>query len=199
MQDSTSIRPSGWRHSASELQDLTIPYAGADFASGTSWYDEALSEMVLEQVNFSWEKPWYCVMGGSQEIAKRMGALVRSKEAERIEFGKKVTKIERLLTTSQKQGDEHCLLPELAVEIAGEPRAREYDAIFNSAPLGNMQRMDLRGLNLNWGTKQAIRSLGYGASCKIGIRFKELWWKKKNLQINKGGSSKTDLPIRNCV
>ena len=169
------------------------------FASGTSWYDEALSEMVLEHVNFSWEENWYCVMGGSQEIAKRMGALVKKKGTERIQFGKKVTKVERLAPTSQEQGDGHWVLPELAVEVAGEPRARVYNAVFNSAPLGNMQRMDLRGLNLNWGTKQAIRSLGYGASCKIGIRFKELWWKQMKLPINQGGVSKTDQPIRNCV
>ena len=61
-----------------------------------------------------------------------------------------------------------------------------------------MQCMDLRGLNLNWGTKQAIRSLGYGASCKVGIRFKEMWWMTK-FGINEGGVSKTDLPIRMCV
>ena len=60
-----------------------------------------------------------------------------------------------------------------------------------------MQRMDLRGLNLNWGTKQAIRSLGYGASCKVGIRFKEMWWMSK-LGIKEGGVSKTELPIRMC-
>ena len=169
------------------------------FSSGTSWYDEALSEMVLEQVNFEWKKDWYCVMGGSQEIAKRMAAKMENEGAKRILFGKKVTKIERLVTTSKKKDDGHECLRELAVQVAGESQARHYDAVFNSAPLGNMQRMDLRGLNLNWGTKQAIRSLGYGASCKIGIRFKQLWWKQKNLQINHGGVSKTDQPIRNCV
>ena len=169
------------------------------FASGTSWYDEALSEMVLEQVNFAWPGEWYCVMGGSQEIAKRMAAKVENEGAKRIEFVKKVTKIERLFTTSEKKDDGHGCLAKLAVEVAGEADPRHYDAVFNSAPLGSMQRMDLRNLNLNWGTKQAIRSLGYGASCKIGIRFKQLWWKQKNLRINKGGFSKTDQPIRNCV
>ena len=58
--------------------------------------------------------------------------------------------------------------------------------------------MDLSGLNLNWGTKQAIRSLGYGASCKVGIRFKNLWW-IKSLGIHQGGVAKTDLPLRVCV
>ncbi|KAI4173444.1 MAG: hypothetical protein LQ343_002977 [Gyalolechia ehrenbergii] len=58
-----------------------------------------------------------------------------------------------------------------ASRVAGETEARTYDAVFNSAPLGNVHRMNLRGLNLNLGTKQPIRSLGYGATCKVGIRF----------------------------
>ena len=93
----------------------------------------------------------------------------------------------------------HC--QKVSVTVKGERLPRSYDAVFNSAPLGAMQRMDLTGLNLNWGTKQAIRSLGYGASCKVGIRFKTLWWRDPdvNLNINFGGVAKTDLPLRVCV
>lgn len=58
--------------------------------------------------------------------------------------------------------------------------------------------MTLDDLNLNWGTKLAIRNLGYGASCKIGIRFKTLWWMTE-CGITKGGSAKTDQSIRCCV
>ena len=150
--------------------------------------------MVLEEVNFSTpEDRWFCVMGGSQEVAKLMHAKLEAVKANRVAFNKKVTKMERLPND-----------PNISVRVAGEDKPRVYNAVFNSAPLGNMQRMDLRGLNLNWGTKQAIRSLGYGASCKVGIRFKNLWWRKSEingvkLDINKGGASKTDLPIRNCV
>ena len=166
--------------------------------SGTSWYDEALTEMVLEDMNFSEKCPWYCVMGGAQEIAKRMYTKIEARKAFRVSFDKKVTKMERMLTTQNTKGDGKILQgPKISVEVAGESKPREYDAVFNSAPLGNMQRMDLRGLELNWGTKQAIRSLGYGASCKVGIRFKRLWWKE--LGITQGGVSKTDQPIRMCV
>ena len=85
----------------------------------------------------------------------------------RVSFGKKVTKMEYLASTDLQEM--------IGVHVADEKEYRKYDAVFNSTPLGSMQRMDLRGLNLNWGTKQAIRSLGYGASCKVGIRFKEMW------------------------
>ncbi|KAK8088321.1 amino-acid oxidase [Apiospora hydei] len=85
------------------------------------------------------------------------------------------------------------------VTVQGEEdKPRRFDAVFNSAPLGAMQQMGLEGLKLNWGTKQAIRSLGYGASCKIGVRFRSLWWIHK-LGIRDGGQAKTDLPIRCCV
>lgn len=150
--------------------------------------------MILESANFDHEGDWWCIEGGSQEMAKRMYSKVEATKADRISFNKKVTKIEYLLQT---QGDP-AVSTKIGVQVAGEDKQRVYDAVFNSAPLGSMQRMDLRGLNLNWGTKQAIRSLGYGASCKVGIRFKEMWWMTK-LGITKGGVSKTDLPIRMCV
>lgn len=157
--------------------------------SGTAWYDQALSEMILESHNFDHKGDWWCIEGGSQEMAKRMYAKVERTKPNRVSFNKKVAKMEYLASTDTQK---------IGVYVAGEEEYREYDGVFNSAPLGSMQRMDLRGLNLNWGTKQAIRSLGYGASCKVGIRFKEMWWMTK-FGIKGGGVSKTDLPIRMCV
>ena len=165
------------------------------YTYGTSWYDQALSEMVLEDVNFSAQK-WYCVEGGSQEIAKRMYEKIKEahKGKEVVHFGKKVVRLYR----DDYHTQDDPALATIGVHVQNEKSLREYDAVFNSAPLAAMQRMDLRDLNLNWGTKQAIRSLGYGASCKVGIRFKSLWW-IRHKGINLGGVGKTDLPIRNCV
>ena len=150
--------------------------------------------MILESANFDHDGDWWCIEGGSQEMAKRMYAKIENKESKRISFNKPVAKMAYLSHTENDSTNHE----KIGVHIKDENNYREYDAVFNSAPLGSMQRMDLRGLNLNWGTKQAIRSLGYGASCKVGIRFKEMWWMTK-LGINKGGVSKTDLPIRMCV
>lgn len=47
--------------------------------------------------------------------------------------------------------------------------------------------MDLIKAGLRYGTKQAIRSLGYGASCKVGMKFKKAWWMLPPHKINKGG------------
>ena len=191
--DSYSVRQ--WM---SKLYDYNTTEWLETYSYGTSWYDAALSEMVLEQVNFSAPlNRWWCVEGGSQEIAKRMAEKIKNQEA--FQFAKRVVKMERLsyVTDNQKEGADGFTI---RLEVEGEKSPREYDAVFNSAPLGAMQRMDLRGLNLNWGTKQAIRSLGYGASCKVGVKFKYRWWvEEPDLAITKGGVGSTDLPIRNCV
>lgn len=170
------------------------------FSYGTSWYDEALTELVLETVNFSAPKDaWWCVLGGSQVIAKRMFQKLKWQSA--VEWEKSVSKMERLYRTQDEKSEaENCSIRVTIQGKEGEEKPRDYDAVFNSAPLGSMQRMDLRGLNLNWGTKQAIRSLGYGASCKVGIKFKYRWWvEEESLSITRGGVGSTDLPIRNCV
>ena len=191
--DSYSVRQ--WM---SKLYDYNTTEWLETYSYGTSWYDAALSEMVLEEINFDAPlNSWWCVEGGSQEIAKRMADKIKNQKA--FQFEKRVVKMDRLLriTDKHKQGADGVTI---RLEVEGEKSPREYDAVFNSAPLGAMQRMDLRGLKLNWGTKQAIRSLGYGASCKVGVKFKYRWWvEEPDLAIKKGGVGKTDLPIRNCV
>jgi hypothetical protein len=78
-------------------------------------------------------------------------------------------------------------------------RTEEYLAVFNSTTLVAMQRMDRQNAGLLWGTKQAIRALGYGASCKVAIKFKAPWWQLEPYNINMGSLACTDLPLRVCV
>ncbi|KAK7951049.1 uncharacterized protein PG986_006777 [Apiospora aurea] len=132
---------------------------------GNRWYDQAFSEAVLESLDFDATARWWCVEGGSKQIADCMRDRLRHKEA--IEYNK------RVLAMTYVDKDHQ----QIDVTVQGEEdKPRRFDAVFNSAPLGTMQQMGLEGLKLNWGTKQAIRSLGYGASCKIGVRFRSLWW-----------------------
>ena len=121
------------------------------------------------------------------------------KEEKAVKFNKTVV----ALSYTDKKYTDNKDYDQIDVTVKGEEKPRRYDAVFNSAPLGAMQHMQLEGLNLNWGTKSAIRSLGYGASCKVGIRFKTLWWRDRKVLgencVNGGGQGKTDLPIRTCV
>ena len=148
--------------------------------------------MVLEEIDFDVDAKWWCVMGGAQQLAFNM----RNKLApQKIRYNRMVTQMS--YDTPQADYKMIAVTHQNAKDPKEQPERKSYHGVFNSAPLGAQQHMKLEGLNLNWPTKQAIRNLGYGASCKIGIRFNKLWWITRG--IEKGGVAKTDLPIRACV
>ncbi|KAF2498089.1 hypothetical protein BU16DRAFT_559800 [Lophium mytilinum] len=166
------------------------------FAYATGWYNQSLAETVLEALDFGVEEPtsvdntkWLCVEGGTQKVAR----LMADKLVKKPELNRQVTKISTDQTGTMT----------LTIKHADEPSAptetRDYFAVFNSTTLGALQRMDLKDAGLRYGTKQAIRSLGYGASCKVGMKFKKAWWMKEPHNINSGGVAKTDRPTRVCV
>ncbi|KAF4960491.1 hypothetical protein FSARC_10459 [Fusarium sarcochroum] len=181
---------------------------------GTGWYNQSLTECVLEELDFhTGDKDnnpdtehiqyWWCVDGGAQEIAKRMAA----KAKKRIEFNTCVRSIDAQLPL--RKPDEFKAMkftPMKLHTVRTDPKTkkveskdREYFAILNSTTLAALQRMELRDAGLSWGTKQAIRALGYGASAKVGMKFRTAWWQKKPFYIAQGGVSRTDLPLRVCV
>ena len=57
--------------------------------SGNRWYDQALSELVIDNLEFDGDAPWWCVEGGSQHIAYRLRDRLSQKD--HIEFQKIVT------------------------------------------------------------------------------------------------------------
>ncbi|EEP80684.1 predicted protein [Uncinocarpus reesii 1704] len=156
---------------------------------GTNWYDQAHSETVLESLDFDFDSTtnWYCILGGAQELAKRMQAKLVHKPH-----------YERTVTAVRKKG---MLQMEVDIKHGTKTKKSQYSAIFNSAPLGCLKRMDTSEAGLNYATKQAARSLGYGASAKVGIKFKRAWWihdlGKYNVKL--GGLGHSDLTIRTCV
>jgi len=131
-------------------------------------------------------------MGGTQQVAKMMlDKIMKDSPTTKINFRSLVTSIGVNLEspTSRPIGKPYITVNE---------QSTSYDAVFNSVPLGCMRRMDLRKLPLTYGTKQALRSLNYGASTKVGMRFKNMWWMNSRFNI-RGGLGKTDLPLRVCV
>jgi monoamine oxidase len=157
--------------------------------SGTSWFDQSFSEQVLEAAVFDPHADWRCIMGGAQQVVRRMlDKILKDAPKTKVQFGSPVTAIGLDSKPTPQSGKPY---------ITAGGKTIQYDAVFNSAPLGCMRRMDLTGLPLTYGTKQALRALNYGASCKVGVRFSEMWWiSRMNIQ---GGLGKTDLPIRVCV
>ena len=124
-------------------------------------------------------------MGGAQELAFRMA---KSLENGKIQVDSKVKAIDVTALNAAQ----------VSLQGKPDPEPTTYAGVFNSTTLGAMAQMDLTKANLNYGQKQAIRSLGYGASTKVGMKFSTPWWRTM-FNINKGGLGHSDLPIRTYV
>ncbi|CAF3640669.1 unnamed protein product [Fusarium graminearum] len=169
---------------------------------GTGWYDQSLTECVLEQLDFDTPKTpkgepkvnyWWCVDGGAQTIAQRMAKKIKNP----VQYKSQVVAIDAQIPKRKEKNDYTPM--KLEISNGESTKEKEYFAVFNSTTLGALQRMNLKDAGLLWGTKQAIRALGYGASCKVAIKFKTAWWQKEPFRIRKGGLAHTDLPLRVCV
>ncbi|EER23298.1 hypothetical protein D8B26_001388 [Coccidioides posadasii str. Silveira] len=159
------------------------------FNGGTNWYDQAHSETVLESLDFEFddETKWYCVLGGAQEIAKRMEAKLHYKPA-----------YESTVTAIRKK-DANTMEIDVRAKN-GSAASLTYSGVFSSVPLGCLRRIDTSKAALNYATKQAARSLSYGAACKVGIKFSRPWWiHDLGNHTVKGGLGHSDLTIRTCV
>ncbi|KAF4336526.1 amino-acid oxidase [Fusarium beomiforme] len=171
---------------------------------GTGWYDQSLTECVLEELDFATPDPvkgqpkvnyWWCIDGGAQTIAQRMAQKIKQP----VQFNSQVVAIDAQVEERKKRNPNDYTSMKLKINKNQVIKEKEYFAVFNSTTLGALQRMDLKDAGLLWGTKQAIRALGYGASCKVAIKFETAWWQKDPFKIKKGGVAHTDLPLRVCV
>ncbi|CAH0020146.1 unnamed protein product [Clonostachys rhizophaga] len=158
--------------------------------TSTNLFDQAFSESVMD--SFDFDNPqgnveWACIEGGTHLLTDTMEKDLGTK----VQYRKRVEAIYL---------DEKAIVDgNMSVKCAGEayPR-RGYSTVFNTAPLGCVGRMDLRGLGLHPSQKDAIRSLHYDDSVKAALKFSYPWWITK-CGITEGGVSSTDLPLRTCV
>lgn len=179
--------------------------------SATGWFGQAFTENVMESLAFDFDEStkWWCIDGGTSKLVEAM----REKLGIKVELGKEVTKI------AYKPNEPGNLKMEVDVqdyETRGDKdrptKKRHYATVINSkyhdslvsgvvanaksaTTMAALQRMDIRGLYLPYASKTAIRSLHYDTSTKVGIRFKDMWWRKE-CGITQAGLGKTDLPLR---
>lgn len=162
-----------------------------------------MTEAVLESLDFNTrkepkeaEEKWWCVDGGAQRIAEQMRNKIAKPDG--IKFNTQVTAIESNIQIGRTVTAEMTLKAKDTKTHEPKDDSR-YLTVLNSTTLGSMNRMDLSKTGLFWDTKQAIRCLGYGASCKVGMKFKTAWWREAPYNIKKGGLARTDLPLQVCV
>lgn len=74
-----------------------------------------------------------------------------------------------------------------------------YDYVVTTMPFPVLGFVDLDECNLSCVQRQAIRSLQYSSSVKIGLKFKSRWWEDLRGCGIKGGTSKTDRMLWSVV
>jgi hypothetical protein len=89
----------------------------------------------------------------------------------------------------------------LSVNSHGKQKIHSYDTVFSTVPLGCLRHMDTSKANLSYPVKQAMRTLAYGPSAKVAMKFKRAWWIHDlgAKSIKKAGLGHSDLSIRTCV
>ncbi|OBZ77640.1 hypothetical protein A0H81_02546 [Grifola frondosa] len=178
----------------------------------TGLYDMAFVESVLDSLDFDWPNPlqstrpchtqanppgarhlnkkleewkWVCIDGGSDHIVHEMAKRLKVQP----QLKQRVTKIVK------------CEYQTMLVIANGVER--EYSHVISTIPLSCLGSIDLDGCDLLYSQKQAIRSLQYDSSTKVGIKFEGRWWEDETVMGSgrtiQGGQSSTDVPIRTCV
>ncbi|KDQ16663.1 hypothetical protein BOTBODRAFT_186328 [Botryobasidium botryosum FD-172 SS1] len=71
------------------------------------------------------------------------------------------------------------------------------DYLISTMPVPNLQFINLDRCNPTYAQRQALRSLSYGSTVKIELKFKSRWWQER-CGI-RGGVSKTDRLLRNII
>lgn len=152
-------------------------------------FDKAFSESVMDSFDFAGPRKeaikWYCIDGGSSLLIQTMEKSI----TQPVQHGKRVQKYRQDPKTK-----------EIIVSVAGEPEGSRgsYATVFNTTSLPCLQRMDLTGLDLHHGQKDALRNLHYDDSAKVAMKFSYPWWITK-CGITSGGEASTDTPLRTCV
>ncbi|KAH8903391.1 amine oxidase [Coniochaeta sp. PMI_546] len=178
-------------------------FNGRVTSQGTNWYDQAFSEIVLESLDFDFPPPgtkpditWYCILGGAQQLATKLEATVNqlSGNPNKVQYSSQVTALTQVDAMS------------VNVDINGGAgnggTTNPYNCVFNTTTLGCLEHMDTTSTSLNSATRSAMRSLGYGPSCKVAIKFTHAWWiydLPPENAIKRGGLGHSDLNIRTCV
>ncbi|KAG2068177.1 hypothetical protein BDR04DRAFT_1232918 [Suillus decipiens] len=154
----------------------------------SNFFDQAFTEYIILSSEFNdlEEYEWKCIEGGSSVVVSTMLNRIAPHKPEyhttatRIALNRVHAKVEVKLTTP-----------------SGQSSTRQYDSIFNTAPLGCLQNMDLIDAELHPAQRDALRCLGYNTSCKVAIKFKTPWWITR-CGITKGGTSLSDIHIHTC-
>ncbi|KAH8096667.1 hypothetical protein BXZ70DRAFT_895787 [Cristinia sonorae] len=161
------------------------------FGAGSGMYDQALSEAVLQSLDFDYpdDVNWWTIQGGSAVIAE---AMAKNIDTTRIHNGKRVTGLWPAIKWTFPLGTGVISLNPFP------PTMPIVKGVVSSIPWGAFRMVDTSWCNLSWDFQTAARCLNYDPSTKVGIKFKERWWETLD-PPQKGDVSNTDRPTRVVV
>lgn len=159
------------------------------FESATNLYDEALTETVMDSMDFDYpglDVHWHCIQGGTEQVAQKMESMLAGTPVQR---GKRVTAL---------SFDNPLSPSSVRVAVAGEESARTYNHVVASVPFGCLRAIDTSACGFSWPLSSAVRMLHYDAATKVAIQFSSRWWEQPGID-QVGGVSNTDRPTRVVV
>lgn len=130
--------------------------------------------------------PWWCLNGGADILAQKMTKFIGES---------KITRGTRVTTISRSPLRVDSKVMDIYTDRSVHPTS--YSHVITTTTTPCLQAMDLRGSDLSYGQKEAIRVLRYTPAVKMGIKFAKKWWITAG--INEGGQGKTDRPTRTVV
>ncbi|KAI0951722.1 hypothetical protein AcV7_007740 [Taiwanofungus camphoratus] len=186
-----------------ELKKLPYPTEVVNwletFDRSTGWYDQALTETVLESMAFAFPTQdgadtikWFCVRGGSEVITDTM----------KKRLNVKPTCNAPAVSVSLVENKNDSLKTKVEVGLASG-QVKSYAHVINTTTLPCLRAMDLTSAVLDSEQSTALRELQYGPATKIGVKFKTAWWEDQNVMKKfgqiVGGQSFTDRMVRTVV
>ncbi|GJE93599.1 FAD-dependent oxidoreductase [Phanerochaete sordida] len=167
-----SGRRSDWRPDLDELKLMPYPLKVVEwcdtFHGSTSSFDRALTETVLDSLAFEYDNEpfeWYCIDGGSSQIAEKLDEYLRDENPSHdLQRGRRVVGID---------ADKNGRYVSLRTEDGKEAR---YGHIITTTTLPCLRMMSLSEAGLDYPQWNALRSLAYAPSTKVGVKFRTAWW-----------------------
>jgi len=178
-----------------QAEELKFPAPVIDWIekhkSGTGRYARAVVEEVLESITFdhprSEDFKWWCIEGGSEVlIAKMLSTLTTPPD-----YNHRVTAVTEEMSLDP--------LKRMKVSILGK-EDEYFSNVVSTVTFSVLRTINTDGVRMNFNQREAMRSLIYGQSIKVGIKFKSRWWESDVCRAPQvGGASRTDRQTRVVV
>ena len=147
---------------------------------------------MLESITFDHPKSeqfdWWCIEGGSEVLIAKMLATLKTPPV----YNHRVTAV-----AEEASADP---LRRMRVSIQGK-EDEYFSTVVSTVTFSVLRTIDTDGVRMNFNQREAMRSLMYGQSIKVGIKFKTRWWEAgiEGTAPQVGGASRTDRQSRVVV